>query len=128
MTEELSKMEKARKLIGDIGPALEKSAKEKGWDIGLDKEFEEDSKSIPTPKVRLKRKARVGDSIQAEDLAKMHFGQGRQDYELKEQHFVLAKMALLCTFDGEVWNIPQIERLGGDFFTHVVVMFAAHLQ
>ena len=124
----MTKLEKAKKLVGEIGPAMEKSAKEKGWEIDFDPEFEESEKTLPTPKVKLKRRARVGDSIQAEQLAKAHFGQHDPDYQVEAQHLMVAKMSNLCTFDGEVWHIPDIEKLGGDFFTHIAVKFSKFLQ
>jgi len=124
---EKSKLEKARELIGDMENALEKEAKEKGFDIDVAPDFEKDLETIPIPKVRLLRKSRIEDGLKAEQICKIHFGKNSDNYSATGQHLMLAKMSILCRFNDEVWNITQIERLGEDFFTHITVKFSKYL-
>jgi hypothetical protein len=124
---EKSKLERARDLIGNLSEALEKEEKEKGYDIAIGPDFEADAKTIPIPKVRLLRKSRIEDSLKAEQICKIHFGNNSDNYTATGQHMLLAKLSILCTFDDKVWNIPEIQKLGEDFFTHVTVKFSKFL-
>jgi len=124
---EKSKLEKAREMIGDFSEALEKEEIEKGYDIGFSDDFETKVSLMPIPVVKLTRKATVADALKAEQIAKIHYGEGRTGYEVTGTQLTIARLSVLCTFDGKVWNCDEIGVLGGDFFTHVVVKFSKYL-
>jgi hypothetical protein len=119
-----TELELAREKIGPIKEVLEKEAEKNQWDIGIDENFQEAEKP---PKVRFFRRATVQDAVQAERLAIAHYGEGKADYKPTGQQTMIAKLCTVCTFDGSLWNIPQVEKLGEGFFTNIVVRFSDYL-
>ena len=110
--------------LADAKAALETEAREKGFDVDFESGFIE---APPTPpKARLMRRATVGDTLRAEELARTHYGIPR-DRDPSGQQIMTAKLALLMKFDDTIWNIPLIEALDLGFFAHVVVKFSEYL-
>lgn len=113
-------LEEAREKIGDLKKVLEKEALELGWDIDVSDDFQE-APEMPT--VRFIRKSTVGDAVRAEQMATQHYGDGKSRYVPTGQQITIAKLCLICTFNGDMWNIPKVERLGEYFFSNIVVRF-----
>lgn len=119
-----TELERAREKIGPLKDVLEKEAEKNDWDIGVDADFQSDDDA---PKVRFFRRSTVGDAVRAEQMAKVHYGQDDPKYAPTGQQITVAKLCLICTFNGEMWNIPKVEKLGEPFFTNIVVRFSDYL-
>ena len=111
-------LEKAKEIVGDLSEAMEKSAREKGWDVDFAEDF--DKEEPATPVVKILRKSTVGDSLQVEKLAWAEYGP-KQKHDPTPQQIMVAKLATMCTFDGKQLPCIDIERLGEDFFMHIFV-------
>lgn len=123
-------LEAKKAAIGELEDAetieqLEAEAAEMGWEFELGDDF--DAPAQATPKVKLIRKSTVGDSIRAEDLARREFNvpDGKSP---TIQQITVAKMALLCKFDGEHWNVDKIGELGADFFGHILLRWGRYMS
>lgn len=125
--EELSELEKAKKLLGEAQPAIAKYAKEMGFDLGLEDGFIED---IPAPKFRLVRKSRVGDIVEAERMAREHFNTKKDsNFKVTPAMLMQAKICILGVFGEEKdhYNLLQLGELGEDFFTVVSATYSKYL-
>jgi len=120
----------AKKTKKELEQELENSIKEvkidadeKGFGIDFAESFEKEEE-IKNPKIKLLRRARIGDSIRAIELARTHY----ETDSPSDMALMVAKLSILCTFNGEMWTLHQISReCTTDFLQSASLIYMKHL-
>ena len=127
ISEALDKQEQLLREL-DSEESVEKLASKEaanGWDIGFDPVFEQAPPSVP--KVRLLRRATLNDTIAAERLARKSWDIG-EDEEISSHQLAVAKLAMLCKFDDEHWDVHRIAGLSADFLSHICLKWVKFIS
>ena len=123
-------LDKKKKLIEDVGSdeSVEKMKSreaENGWDIDFDDVFSHEPPSVP--KVRLLRRASLNDTIAAERLARKSWDIG-EDEDVSPHQLAVAKLAILCKFDDQQWDVHKIAGLSADFLSHICLKWVKFIS
>ena len=123
-------LDKQKKLIEEVGSeeSVEKllsREEENGWDLDFDPVFEQSPP--PVPKVRLVRRATLNDTISAERLARKSWDIG-EDEDVSPHQLAVAKLAILCKFNDELWDVHKIANLSADFLSHVCIKWVKFIS